>query len=107
MINKFEIEFKGTLAEFAGWASETFQNAEGLQLTIKIEMPVYTGPQSPLTRALAKMGLKPFPREVVDALEQYARKGEAIPAIKTIRTHTGMALKEAKDFLYANFEVAK
>lgn len=102
MLNKFDVQFEGTLDEFNAWAASVFKDAG--KFRVKVEVRPATGqPADPLVQAVAETFRREITVEIADEIRKFIAEGNRIAGIKVLRTATGLGLDESKNFLDTRF----
>lgn len=96
-----KVQFKGSLLEMKAWLAEMPDNLAAVFWT---EFEATTSPAPAMrTSGLESCGPEKL-REAYNVAKVEMSKGLKIQAIKEVRQVTGAGLKQAKDFVEANFQ---
>lgn len=102
MLNKFDVQFEGTLDEFNAWIASVFKDPGKVQVKVEVRL-ANSQVEDPLVRAVSETFRREIAVEVADEIRRLVRGGERIAAIKALRTATGLELAPARDFIAIQF----
>ena len=103
MKTNIHVTFEGSLGDLNMFLTSTFRNPESLTLTVTVGVPkMEPVEREPAYEELLRQCSSLLPSEKLHAdykvAVDAARNGQAITAIKQLRTITGLGLRPAKDF---------
>ena len=102
MKTNIHVTFEGSIGDLNMFLTSTFRNPESLTLTVTVGVPVMEPAREPAYEELLRQCSSLLPSEKLHAdykvAVDAARNGQAITAIKQLRTIANMDLRKAKDF---------